>query len=61
MMSRVGKNPTCVVTTRNMNGAFEELSAKGVEFTQKPTKRPYGAEAVFLDLYGNKYAIVEVP
>ena len=57
---RVGKNPTCVVSTRNLKSAYEELIANGVEFTQKPAKRPYGAEAVFLDLYGNKYAMVEV-
>jgi catechol 2,3-dioxygenase-like lactoylglutathione lyase family enzyme len=57
----VGKNATCVVSTRNLQDAFEKLTANGVEFTQKPAKRPYGAEAVFLDLYGNKYAMVQVP
>jgi len=57
---RIGKNPTCVVSTRTLQSAYEELTANGVEFTQKPAKRPYGAEAVFLDLYGNKYAMVEV-
>jgi len=56
----VGKNPTCVVSTRDLQAAYEELSAHGVEFTQTPAKRPYGAEAVFRDLYGNKYAMVEV-
>jgi catechol 2,3-dioxygenase-like lactoylglutathione lyase family enzyme len=57
---RVGKNPTCVISTRNLASAYEELSTSGVEFTQKPATRPYGAEAVFVDLYGNKYAMVEV-
>ena len=56
----VGKNPTCVVTTHNLDSAYRELTANGVEFAQAPAKRPYGAEAVFLDLYGNKYAMVEV-
>jgi len=56
----IGKNPTCVVATRNLQGAYEKLVASGVEFTQTPAKRPYGAEAVFRDLYGNKYAMVEV-
>jgi hypothetical protein len=56
---RVGKNPTCAVSTRNL-GAHEESTANGVEFTQKSAKCPYCAEAVFLNLYGNKYAVVEV-
>ncbi len=56
---RVGKNATCVVSTRNLKAAYEELIANGVEFTQTPARRAYGAEAVFLDLYGNKYAMVE--
>lgn len=56
---RVGKNPTCVVSTQDCQNAYEELSAKGVEFTQKPEQRSYGTEAVFMDLYGNKYAMVQ--
>lgn len=58
---RVGKNPTWVLTTRDCQNAYEELSAKGVEFTQKPQPRPYGIEAVFVDLYGNKYALLAPP
>jgi uncharacterized glyoxalase superfamily protein PhnB len=55
---RVGMNATWVISTRDCKGAYEELSAKGVEFSQKPTPRPYGLEAVFKDLYGNKYALL---
>jgi uncharacterized glyoxalase superfamily protein PhnB len=58
---RVGKNPTWVLTTRDCQNAYSELSAKGVEFTQKPQARPYGMEAVFVDLYGNKYALLAPP
>jgi hypothetical protein len=57
----VGKNPTWVLTTRDCQNAYEELSAKGIEFTQKPQPRPYGIEAVFVDLYGNKYALLAPP
>jgi uncharacterized glyoxalase superfamily protein PhnB len=58
---RIGKNPTWVLSTRDCQNAYEELSAKGVEFTQKPQPRPYGVEAVFVDLYGNKYALLAPP
>jgi uncharacterized glyoxalase superfamily protein PhnB len=55
----IGKNPTWVISTRDCQGGYEELKAKGIEFTQSPTQRPWGIEAVFVDLYGNKYALVQ--
>lgn len=39
--------------------AFEVLSAKGVEFTQPPSDRPYGVEAVMRDNTGNWLVLVE--
>jgi hypothetical protein len=30
-----------------------------VEFRQAPAIKPWGIEAVFIDLYGNKYALVQ--
>ena len=38
---------------------YEELSAKGVEFLQKPEQRPYGVEAVMRDNSGNWMVLVE--
>jgi catechol 2,3-dioxygenase-like lactoylglutathione lyase family enzyme len=38
---------------------FEELSAKGVEFPQPPSERPYGVEAVMRDNSGNWLVLVE--
>ena len=38
---------------------FEELSAKGVQFIQKPEKRPYGVEALCRDNSGNWLVLVE--
>jgi hypothetical protein len=35
------------------------LKDHGVKFSQTPTEQPYGIEAVFQDLYGNIYALVE--
>jgi uncharacterized glyoxalase superfamily protein PhnB len=56
---RVGKNATWVLSTRDCKAGYEELKAKGVEFSQKPEMRPWGIEAIFVDLYGNKYALVQ--
>jgi len=56
---RVGRNATWVLSTRDCQGGYEELKAKGVEFSQKPEMRPWGIEAIFADLYGNKYALVQ--
>ena len=55
----VGKNATCVVDTDDCREAFEELKKRGVKFKQDPKERPYGIEAVFEDLYGNTYALVQ--
>jgi predicted enzyme related to lactoylglutathione lyase len=57
--SLVGKNATCVVHTANCVETHKLLADRGVEFTQLPERRPYGTEAVFQDLYGNRYALVE--
>jgi catechol 2,3-dioxygenase-like lactoylglutathione lyase family enzyme len=38
---------------------YEELSAKGIEFTQPPSKRPYGVEALMRDNSGNWLVLVE--
>jgi predicted enzyme related to lactoylglutathione lyase len=55
----VGKNPPCVLETRNCQETFRALKARGVQFSQEPIERPYGLEAVFQDLYGNPYALVQ--
>ena len=38
---------------------YEDLSAKGVEFVQPPSDRPYGVEAVMRDNSGNWLVLVE--
>ncbi len=47
------------LNTDNCQKAYEELSAKGVEFVQPPSDRPYGVEAVFRDNSGNWLFLVE--
>ncbi len=55
----VGKNAPCVVHTRNCRETYETLKNRGVKFSKSPTEEPYGVEAIFEDLYGNPYALVE--
>ena len=45
--------------TTDCRKTYEELTAKGVEFTQPPSERPYGVEAVFRDNSGNWLVLVE--
>lgn len=35
------------------------MVAKGIEFVRPPTRADYGKVAVFLDLYGNRWDLVE--
>ena len=35
------------------------LTAHGVTFAEEPRNEPYGTVAVFLDLYGNKWDLIE--
>ncbi len=38
---------------------FNNYTAKGVEFVRDPVKEPYGTVAVFKDLYGNLWDMIE--
>ena len=45
--------------TDNCQATYEELKARGVEFLQEPSDRPYGVEAMFRDNSGNWIVLVE--
>lgn len=55
----VGKNPTAVLHTDDCRKTYEELRGRGVEFTEAPEPKPFGLQAIFKDLYGNSYALLE--
>src|SRR5512141_2097384 len=44
---------TVFLTTDDCIKSYEELSARGVEFTEKPEDRPYGIDCGFRDPSGN--------
>jgi catechol 2,3-dioxygenase-like lactoylglutathione lyase family enzyme len=55
----IGKNPTAVLYTDDCRSTYDELRNRGVMFTEGPQARPFGLQAVFKDLYGNSYALLE--
>jgi catechol 2,3-dioxygenase-like lactoylglutathione lyase family enzyme len=48
-------------TTDDAHKSYEELKSRGVEFTQEPTKQPYGIDAGFRDSSGNHFRMMEQP
>ncbi|WP_027933821.1 VOC family protein [Amycolatopsis thermoflava] len=45
------------LTTDDCRKTYEELLAKGVEFTQEPMERPYGIDCGLRDPFGNAIRI----
>jgi uncharacterized glyoxalase superfamily protein PhnB len=46
--------------TEDCRGTYEELKAKGVEFSQEPTEQPYGLDAGFRDSSGNSMRMMQM-
>jgi len=45
----------------DVQGTYEELKQKGVEFSQEPTQQPYGLDAGFRDPSGNQIRMMQQP
>jgi predicted enzyme related to lactoylglutathione lyase len=54
-----GKLGAGVLETADCKKTYEELSARGVEFVQPPTERPYGIEALLKDDSGNWFSMTQ--
>jgi len=61
LMDHIGKAPSWAFGTDNCQETYETLSARGVKFQGPPVEQPWGIQAVFEDLYGNKFSIVQEP
>jgi lactoylglutathione lyase len=46
-------SPAVVFVADNVENTYQELRAKGVEFTQPPKKEPWGEHAILKDSEGN--------
>ncbi len=51
---------TVFLTTDDCQAAYEELKARGVEFTEEPEERPYGIDSGFRDPSGNNLRLTQV-
>ncbi len=51
---------TVFLTTDDCQAAYEELSARGVEFHEAPEERPYGIDSGFRDPSGNNIRLAQV-
>jgi uncharacterized glyoxalase superfamily protein PhnB len=51
---------TIFLTTDDCQASYEELSSRGVEFTEKPEERPYGIDSAFRDPSGNSIRLAQV-
>jgi predicted enzyme related to lactoylglutathione lyase len=59
LLERVGKNPIWVFNTDDCRKDHAEMKSRGVKFLAEPEEKPYGIEALFEDLYGNMYSMLQ--
>jgi len=51
---------TVFLTTDDCHASYEQLKARGVEFTETPEERPYGIDCGFRDPSGNALRLTQV-
>jgi len=59
-LSAKGFAGTLFLTTDDCRASYEELKARGVEFSEEPEERPYGIDAGFHDPSGNSFRLTQV-
>ena len=51
---------TVFLVTEDCQASYDELSGRGVEFTEKPFDAPYGIDAGFRDPSGNSIRLTQI-
>jgi len=51
---------TVFLTTDDCQASYEELKARGVEFSEEPEERPYGIDSGFRDPSGNSFRLTQL-
>jgi predicted enzyme related to lactoylglutathione lyase len=49
------------LTTDDIQVAYKQLTARGIEFADKPEQRPYGTDSSFGDPSGNTIRLTQLP
>jgi predicted enzyme related to lactoylglutathione lyase len=52
---------TIFLNTDDCQASYEELSARGIEFVDRPEPRPYGIDSAFRDPSGNNVRLIQPP
>jgi catechol 2,3-dioxygenase-like lactoylglutathione lyase family enzyme len=55
-----GHAGTLLLTSDDVEAAYEELRARGVEFVEPPEGRPYGIDSAFRDPSGNFVRLMQL-
>ena len=51
---------TVFLTTEDCQATYEEMKARGVEFTEEPHEMPYGIDCGFRDPSGNSVRLTQL-
>ncbi len=51
---------TVFLVTEDCRADYDELTSRGVEFSEKPEDRPYGIDAAFRDPSGNHLRLTQI-
>ncbi len=57
--NQTGGRVTFFLSTDDFWRDYESMTAQGVQFVRPPTEAPYGTVAVFKDLYGNLWDLIQ--
>lgn len=56
---QTGGRVALFLQTDDFQRDFERMTAAGVQFVEPPRQEPYGVVAVFADLYGTRWDLIE--
>ena len=51
---------TVFLTTEDCQASYEELTARGIDYSEPPTEYPYGIDSSFRDPFGNHFRLAQV-
>ena len=58
--NQTGGRVALFLYTDDFRRDYETYRSHGVEFVREPSEQPYGTVAVFADLYGNRWDLVQL-
>lgn len=57
--NQAGGRVAFFLNTTDFNASYKLFLERGVQFVEQPRHEPYGTVAVFLDLYDNRWDLIE--